>query len=498
MSTIRMRNRVAAVACAAALVTASVPAAALAKTSSADVDDSAVTITGLLQGDTVSAYLIADADITASNVLEYTFADHLPEAYDSIDELAALTSDGTSFTQNSAMQDAAAAIAKAFADASVAAEATVTADADGKANLTLDSGYYLVRVTATSGTAKVYQNMIVDVSPVAGADGMYSAKSNQELQVKATEVTVEKGVGEGYQEKTDAYKVGDTVPFKVTTAIPNYPADSKYATFVIGDTPTAGLELDTASIKINGSSAETWLNDNSAGSITSAASGYTIAFDKAWILANPGASIVVTYSATLTSDAFSHDANDVTGNTATVKFNPNPYTDTTAEPSDKTTVQTYGFVFHKVAEKLDGAALAGAVFTLYDEQGEIVKDENGNPLTSTSTIVNVNGNDMAFVYFEDLSAGKYVAKETTVPAGYTAAPNVEVTLSEAVCTEDNPATETVTENNYLVVSNAVVDPKAPELPITGGAGTVALTGAGVILVAGSLILFLRNRKEEEK
>ena len=34
-----------------------------------------------------------------------------------------------------------------------------------------------------------------------------------------------------------------------------------------------------------------------------------------------------------------------------------------------------------------------------------------------------------------------------------------------------------------------------ELPVTGGAGTVALTAAGVVLVAGAAAFIVRSRKE---
>lgn len=486
------KGKAASSLCAAALVASMVPMAALAApTSAADVEDSTVKVHGLLDGDVVAAYLIADADISESNQLTYEFDSKVPEAYDTVEKLSAVESDGTTYVGGTDMQAAAAAIAAGVTQNAPAA--TATADASGEASLALGSGYYLVRVTSTSGTARVYQNMIVDVSPVAGADGTYSAKPEQVIAVKSTEVTVEKGVGENYQEKTDAYQVGDRVPFKVSTAIPNYPANSVCATFSIADTPTAGLEIDVDSIKINGADAGAFLAGK--GAITSSESGYTIEFSKDWILANPGTPIEVTYTATLTSAAFSKSETDVTGNTAKVTFNPNPYANGTAEPDDTTTVQTYGFVFAKVAETENGTApLEGAEFTLYDSEGNEVKDENGKVLTSTSAIVG----GKAYVYFEDLKAGSYVAQETKVPAGYLAVADIAFTLSGAACTSDNPATTDVTEDNYLVLDRDVVDAKAPNLPITGGAGTFALTAAGMVLVAGSLVLVVRGRRAEQE
>lgn len=487
MKKTQCRNRILSSVCSVALVLTALPAVAYgAPTSATDVPDSKVVITGLNSGDTVSAFLIADADISESNDLTYDFADNVPAPYNTVEGLTSITSDGTNFNQNSDMQNAAGAIAAAITANTPVSQAV--AKGNGSAELTLGSGYYLVRVTATSGESYVYQNMVIDVSPVAGANGSYVAKEDQTIDVKKTPVDVEKTVGSNYAEKTDAYTVGQMVPFKITTAIPNYPADSLYATFVIGDRPTAGLEIDTSSIKINGVAAANCADYR----ITAAKNGYEITFSKDYILANPGQSLVVTYQAKLTSAAFSRSDTDVTGNTATVTFNPNPYSDTTAKPDDSTKVQTYGYVFPKVGQTSNSVeALAGAVFTLYDTNGKEITDENGKPLTSTSTIVN----GKAYVWFEDLAAGTYTAKETVVPAGYLKAPDQTFTLNDGVCKADNPATTEV-ENNYLVATDDVVDPTIPNLPITGGAGLLGITGAGIILVSGALVLIARNRRKE--
>ena len=446
-------------------------------TSPTDVADSTVTINNLIDGDTVEAFLIADADIDASNNLTYTMAANLPSAYDSIDKIKVVASDGNSFHQGSDMQNAASAIAKAFADAGTTAAASATASGT-LATLTLGSGYYLVRVTSTSGQTRVYQNMVVDASPWPSASGTYDAHPAQTIDVKKTDVTIKKGVGSEYKESTDKYSVGDMVPFKVETVVPNYPADSKDATFEINDQPTAGLEIDTTSIKINGVAAVSGTDYT----ITAATNGYTIKFAKAYVLAHPGEAITVTYNAKLTSAAFSHDANDVTGNTATVTFNPNPYTSTTVTPDSKTKVKTYGFVFKKTDP--DGNALKGAVFELK------VTNKDGSTTTLTST-----SDENGYVYFEDLGEGTYTVTETVVPAGFSKVADQTFTLNEASCTQDNPATAVV-ENNYLVSSVNVVDPKQPALPITGAAGTFALTAGGVALLAVGIVFFLRSRKQE--
>lgn len=492
----RYRRRIGAFLSAAALIAAMSPATAFAKTSGTDVDDSTVTITGLNKDDTVTAYQVFDADIDSANNLTYTPATGLPDKYDSVDELSALKTDadkksaGDAYSQAFTKGEGAATPANGH-------KVVGTAGADGNATLTLDSGYWVVVVTSTSGKTKVYQPTTIDASPVAGADGKYSAKTLASQEVKNEPVDVNKGVGTGYKEKTDQYTVGQSVPFKVTTNVPNYPKDSKDATFTVNDRPTDGLKIQTNTIKVTVGTTTVWDGKatadgaNAFKDATTTETGYTFDFDKDFVLAHPGQTVEITYDATLTSAAFSHSATDVTGNTATVTFNPNPYSDSTVTPDKTTKVQTYGYVFPKTDK--DGKALEGATFTLYDASGaNEIKDENGHSITSTSTIVD----GKAYVYFEDLGAGTYTAKETNVPAGKQKAQDFQFTLSETNATADNPATK-VTENNYLVSNSNVVDPDQPLLPVTGDAGTAVLTIGGVALLGAACLVASRSLKRSK-
>ena len=136
-----IRGRLGTLLASIALAASLAPTVALAApTSPTDVADSKVTITDLDNGDVVSAYQIADADIDAANSLSYKMASNLPADFDTIDKFGALASDGTTFVQNSEIQKAASAVAKSFADAGVAAVTTATA-ANNSAELTLCSGY---------------------------------------------------------------------------------------------------------------------------------------------------------------------------------------------------------------------------------------------------------------------------------------------------------------------------------------------------------------------
>lgn len=477
----------------AVLAAALCPAAALAQ----DVGNSTARITGLNPGDTVTAYQVFDADIDGANNLTYTAATGLPAAYDTVNEL----SDAKDPAAQKAMADA---YANAFTNggAKAANDHTDTATADDQGNATLaslNSGYWVAVVTTTSGKSVVYQPMTIDATPQT-VDGKYQAKTIGDHKVKSEPVAINKGIGDNLADSTDSYSIGQAVPFTVKTNVPSYPANSKDATFTVGDTPTAGLAIDPSSIKVTvgtDTSAVT-VYENGAGATAfkttpaTAPTGYTFDFAKDFVLAHPGQQVTISYTATITSAAFSNAKDGVTGNTAKVTFNPNPYAVDTATPEDRTTVKTYGYVFHKTNK--DGTALEGATFTLYDSDGNVVKNEKGDPLTSTST--KVGDGDVAYVSFEDLGAGTYTAKETTVPSGKQKAQDIKFTVGADTAKADNPATTDVTETNYLVNDANVIDPDQPLLPVTGDTGTFLLTLGGVVLVSASAALYARSRRKE--
>lgn len=474
------------------------PVAALAKTSNRDVADTSVNITGLEKGDTVTAYQVFDADIDASNQVVYTAASGLPTDYDTINELSALTTDAQK-------KAAAEAYASAFT-ASTATDvktATGTADADGKANLTLDSGYWVVVVTTTSGKTKVYQPTTIDASPV-GSNGSYSPATLEDRAIKSEPVTISKTVQnkttQQYGDSTDTWTVGDLVPFKVTTTVPNHPSNSTNATFVIGDKTAAGLEVRTDTIKVTVDGTTVYEGDSPTDGVfetqgvTIKSDGYTFKFDENFVLKHPGQAVEITYKAKLTSAVKAEDG--TTSNTATITFNPNPYSESTVKSDDTTNEMTYGIFFKKVDSK--GDALQGADFTIYDSNNQVVANVGTNGVVASDA----NG----YVVFSGLGAGSYTLKETKVPAGKQAVNDLTVTIASDNAKANNPVTTNVTETNFLQVDGDstadgiqdVTDPDRGFLPTTGEAGTMALTIGGAGLLVVGVAVLVRNRKQGDE
>ena len=455
------------------------PASAFAKSGSYDVDDASITITGINDEDTVKFYQVFDADIDATNNLTYnTKVVGLPAEYDTAAEVVG--KDGRT-------------VADAIASTVTAGTPTYTVKAEGgKVSQSLDSGLYLVTVTTTSGKTKVYQTMLVDASPKAGDNGKYvtatladtAAKSQD---VPAPEKKVVPSAGGNGATTTDTYSVGDIAQFQIGATIPSFPANATYAFYSITDTPDAGLAIDGSTVKVYGADGSAIDAANYEVSLVDGA--LTVAFKSDYLKGNPGQKISVTYSAKVNAINM---ATGVVGNKVVGTFTPNPYEDSkvTTEPS-KTEVKTYGFTFKKV--KPNGGALSGAEFTVTDGNGKAVTyvDAAGTTHADGKVVSDANG----YVYVNGLEAGTYTITETGVPAGFQKVDPFQIVLNDSD-TGDSPATLDVTESNFDLTTSEVIDPEQGKLPTTGGAGTIALTAGGILLVAGGSALALRNRSRK--
>ena len=459
--------------------------AAYAQTPGAnDVADTPITITGVNDGDTVKFYQIFDADIDATNNLTYTTkVTNLPAEYDSAAKVAGKVSE----------QDA-RAVADAIAPTVIGGDATYTAKAaDGKVIQSLDSGLYLVTVTATSGKTKVYQTMLVNASPVA-KDGAYAPATLPETAVKSLDVPApEKKVvsADGTAgASTDTYFVGDTATFRIDATIPSFPSNATQASFAVTDEPEAGLSVKQASFKVyDGAELKTPV-DASNYTVEAKGDSYTVKFARSYLKDHPGQKVRVEYQAEVT--AVNMESGTV-GNVAYGTFTPNPYVDSTVDTEKvDPQIKTYGFTFQKFGgTDADKAPLKGAEFTISNANGPVTYiDADGVKHTDGKVFSDANG----YVYVNGLAAGTYTVSETRVPAGFQKIPDFEVTLSDATANGDSVATPTVTEKNFAD-AGAKVDPRQGQLPTTGGAGTAALTAGGILLVVGGAVVVFRSRKQ---
>ena len=479
----------------------------------------------------------------------------------------------------------------------------------------LADGYYLVVDTANGDLADgdVFSQYIVQVVGDVSIDTKKDVPSSDKKITADDHPATEGGddnPGISADGKTDNVSIGDKVTFTITSKVPAHATDYDYYYFIINDTLSAGLYLDSASITVaSDKSGVTMTKDVDYKVYTGTdAAPHTFEVALTNAKAHPGETITVTYQATLNEDAVIGGDGNLNTQTLTYSNNPNedydgsqdsnhpgkPKEDSTVPlgetPDSTTKTFTSGIKLQKLDQ--DGMALKGAAFTIEGDsinqivtnaevfeadptgaywklktgaytteapqtedqmiaapsgstdgyvvaeagyEGEtitvggtnyrvvnqdetpthILKKANANLYDSTETkykktttesVENTTShvsqaltvNDDGTLNFEGLAAGTYTIKETTVPAGYTKADDVEVvitfnnTTKEFTATVDGKAVSADSTTNLFPVD--VVNIAGNALPTTGGIGTVIFYVLGSLLVVGCGIVLISRKR----
>ena len=160
----------------------------------------------------------------------------------------------------------------------------------------------------------------------------------------------------------------------------------------------------------------------------------------------------------------------------------------------------------KVGDKYQKTqALEGAGFTLY-------KKVNGE-----YTVVGEEVKNVTTFEFKGTDAGEYKLVETTVPAGYNKAADIEIKVSATYdTTADEPKLKTLevtpdtagftvtttaasaTDTTHIttdgIIVGKVLNQKGSFLPSTGGIGTTIFYVTGAVLALGAGILLITKRR----
>ena len=360
---------------------------------------------------------------------------------------------------------------------------TVAAGATSVTFNGMDDGEYLVIVTPAAGTTKIYQNAIVKLEPTQDGQGGDWSLVNGGVNMVAKSVNqppVDKKIN-GEDGPVSDYAEGQSVPFTITSTVPTYPSNAINKRFAISDTMSSGLDLEdgiTVTIPKKGNEPQditltaeidyTLTPTQYVGGQT-----FEIVFNYNQIDQYAGREIVVSYSATLTNDAAS-----IENNTATVEFSRDPNTANSYETKDDEE-KLYTYTINVLKQDADTKVpLQNATFELH-------KETPNGVVVGTLTTTGEHGTASV----DGLAAGTYYLVETAAPEGYQLdATPIEVVITAS--TNDNATADS------LIVSKTIDNTKTPALPVTGGAGTVAITAAGVVLVAGAAMLIVRARKSD--
>lgn len=426
-----------------------------------------VTITNLQAGDTVNIY----------KVVEYTYNDG-KDTYgrDFVAGLGGALS-GVTINQFDGMTDNSDAV-KAVAEdmaawARVHATPQTVSVTGTSVEVDLAAGEYLVLVTpGKNNTTAVYQNALIKVEPTkpVGQDWQL-VLTPESLPMKQSTIDIEKGIADDegkLQESTDKYSVGDEVEFTIRTTIPVYDENVTTKTFMISDTMKNLTLVGAPVVKVG----DDTLTNDTHYTYTPGEKSFTIDFTDSYadIEQYAGQTLTVTYKATIDDTA----AHNVPGtNDVALDFTNG---EKVVHDTDHVDVYTYQLKIEKVDDKDNTLKLEGAVFGVYTDAN----------CTEASKVKEITTNDQGIATIDGLEAGTYYLKEITAPQDYQ--------LDESVITIDVNANTDGDGDTLRVVSETITNSKTPALPVTGGAGTVAITAAGVVLVAGAAMLIVRARK----
>lgn len=368
-------------------------------------------------------------------------------------------------------------------------------------------GQYLL---TANGGVKIYQPTTVEVVPeYTGADG-WTLDSAFTRNMKGEAPSIEKDAQtEDDNDKTVA--IGDVVDYTLTVTVPSYPEDATAARLEVADTLSAGLTYNNdVTVTIEGEQASVQEGpDTYTVAANPAPYTFKLVFADAFISANAGKTIYVTYTATVNEKAFGTDA---LGNDAFLGYNNDPYDDSSFDEDGGKTeedVYSYGVTLKKVDK--NGTPLSGAEFTLSSADGTALKF-NGKDGVYTYNSQNIGTVDKLTVdangtlSIKGLDEGTYTLKETKAPNGYVL-PNGEITIeiadAEPDGTIDGQGEAIVTANGSAELKGAVSIDKnivsfnvqntssedaGFDLPVTGGMGTMLFTIAGILLMGGAVAL----------
>lgn len=446
-----------------------------------------ITIKNAIEGTTYTAYKIFDLDyVEATTTTKASYAYKADAnwkafvtgsgagvAYVEYNEKTGAVTAKDTFDKEQAPAFAKAALAYAKDNSGITG-VTAAADTNGKVEFTgLALGYYVV--DTPMGALCVLDSTAPSVTV------------NEKNEVPSVEKKVK--AGSSY-EATNTAKIGDTVEFKTEINVKKGAAN-----YVLHDKMDAGLTLDSSSIKVTVEGADVTADATKytikTTDMTHSDCTFEIVFADAYVAGLADKTIVVTYNATLNSNA-------VVGGTGNKNDTYLKYGNDNNTTHGTTTTYTYEFDIVKTNE--ENQLLEGAVFSLYASEEAPTpmnlvaagstgvyrlptKDDAATVTTFTAGKVTIQG----------LANGDYYLEEITAPKGYNKLDHrVKITINNADLKANT------TENTYTDGGVKVENKAGTVLPGTGGIGTTIfyLIGGG-LMVAAAVLLIAKKRMENK-
>jgi len=405
----------------------------------------------------------------------------------------------------------------------------------------LSYGYYLV-----------YDDTTLEGSAVRSAVMLSTVNKDAVITLKANRPQILKQVEEnnGTFGKGTSVNIGETVTFKITTAVPSHTLYTTYKYF-IEDTMADGLELIADSIKVY--QGDSLLTKDTDYTLTLAQGTVDFKVDFTASMNVPGKfaiddTLTVVYDAKVTDSI--EKANQ---NVVKLTYSNDPTNDESiGSVSDSANVYSYQFVFTKFAQDTNGiltnVRLSGAQFNLYkvvDGSDVLVKFikrnktinidgtdhniteyvvaedasapsateilETCNEGEATITLSHLNyGGHLGDIAIFGLAEGTYKLVETKAPDGYIL-PNdpFVIEIVDEIGALGSVGTLNVTGShtgsgsivntngmaeNILTVWAEITNKPGSALPETGGMGTTIFTVLGIVMMVGAVAFFTSRKR----
>lgn len=472
-----------------------------------------------------SKNLATDTDIATQRIKPENVLAYLSDAFGSITDAENNT---PKWPASGSLPDKVAA----WVQTNAASNTTTTAASTTTATYTGAEGYYLFLTDTSSkfsngdATTDAESATLPIFAPVGG--------SVTAITEKASPAGLDKEIKENstgtYGTFADA-EIGELVDYRITVTLPNL---ANYSEFYaeLTDTLSAGLELDTSTVKVFADSetgpditskfsvsyANQTLTVKNANILASSAGDIATAGAPVSELAGSGKKIVVTYRAKLTGASVVYGGAG-NPNTAYFTYSNNPDTNTHGRTKDdKVSLLVYTTTINKVDATTTTTKLDGAGFKISNAAGKYL-NANGEWVDGKANgkeFITASGGVIADI--KGLDAGVYTLEETTAPEGYNLPlnPKFKLTITRTFGTDfTNPLNGTLTATIDNADLGSTTVSAAADSNLTDATGNItatiknskqslAQTGAagvgiaGVLVVGGGLLWReVRRRKSED-
>ena len=439
-----------------------------------------ITVDGLKGGESLKLYQIAVVNYDSTH--NSTELVNVPA--DSADKHFGEAETKTYIDGTGSRADADALINSMASGVQPIAEGSVTTEKSYKFTGDYPAGLYYVQITNAEHPEYTYSPMIVKLSPTT-VEGVWDLE-NAVVTAKVAESDVEKFFvdEDGQKTETTYAHPGQKYDFEIDFSIPVGQDE-----FVVTDEMVGFTYVDDSLVVKTSTNSE--LTPDTDYIFAKTDNGFTITFTDSYLEGIEATTeFVVTYSATLDADA------PVTGATNSVTTTNDP------EEGDEVTAEYGKIGVYKYTQDDEGtkSALPNVQFKLYTDvacDNPVQVDGQDVILTSQPdgfAWTNANGEISAEPKLE--VGVVYYLKEFRTVDGYALVDTpFQVMASDKDAAEEAYSAENP-DGNFAEVLNMPAGPgEGVNLPETGGAGTVALTAAGVVLVAGAAAFIARSRKQ---